>query len=71
MKLCFDDVRKGLCQSHPTGVRGLKYQRHSETSGQGMVAPHWGAWIEIWKPPLPVGLFTVAPHWGAWIEICP
>ena len=34
-----------------------------------VVAPHWGAWIEIsiifrhWTRRI------VAPHWGAWIEI--
>ena len=33
------------------------------------VAPHMGAWIEIYKLPcLPYGN-QVAPHMGAWIEI--
>ena len=34
-----------------------------------VVAPHWGAWIEIdrigWRSRNP----RVALHWGAWIEI--
>ena len=33
-------------QSHPTGVRGLKFQPMQSTT-RGLVAPHWGAWIEI------------------------
>ena len=37
--------------SHPTGVRGLKYTRVHLRRKQIIVAPHWGAWIEIqsWK----------------------
>ena len=38
---------------------------------QGLiVAPHWGAWIEICTAPTVWKTHTqVAPHWGAWIEI--
>ena len=34
-------------KSHPTGVRGLKYDGYSLLLMVAMVAPHWGAWIEI------------------------
>ena len=33
------------------------------------VAPHAGAWIEIFSDFLRGGLSPVAPHAGAWIEI--
>ena len=33
--------------SHPTGVRGLKYDREQCEEPTADVAPHWGAWIEI------------------------
>ena len=33
--------------SHPTGVRGLKYPTGATHFVSGVVAPHWGAWIEI------------------------
>ena len=49
--------------------RGLKYPLAAGLDGDGLVAPHAGAWIEIplrlWKAKLK----TVAPHAGAWIEI--
>ena len=57
-------------QSHPTGVRGLKFAGCLRLGDHAIVAPHWGAWIEISAL---FGVFiscaTVAPHWGAWIEI--
>ena len=34
-----------------------------------MVAPHWGAWIEITRPGWLRPMGYVAPHWGVWIEI--
>ena len=34
-------------QSHPTGVRGLKYAALKVRHPLERVAPHWGAWIEI------------------------
>ena len=34
-------------RSHPTGVRGLKSVALVVWSMMGMVAPHWGAWIEM------------------------
>ena len=45
----------------------------SAVAGRGtpgaVVAPHWGAWIEI-RPERGRRLPSpVAPHWGAWIEI--
>ena len=33
--------------SHPTGVRGLKSQPQELAVSGALVAPHWGAWIEI------------------------
>ncbi len=33
------------------------------------VAPHWGAWIEIYILAQNSCPNIVAPHWGAWIEI--
>ena len=33
--------------SHPTGVRGLKSTVQEDGTSSRMVAPHWGAWIEI------------------------
>ena len=35
-------------QSHPTGVRGLKFEIKTANANRGRVAPHWGAWIEIY-----------------------
>ena len=37
--------------SHPTGVRGLKYQPDRNQSQRVQVAPHWGAWIEMYTIP--------------------
>jgi len=34
-----------------------------------MVAPHVGAWIEIFLSGLGTAVVDVAPHVGAWIEI--
>ena len=34
-----------------------------------LVAPHWGAWIEIRAGRIRCPVMVVAPHWGAWIEI--
>ena len=34
-----------------------------------VVAPHWGAWIEIAGLRVGRKRERVAPHWGAWIEI--
>jgi len=34
-----------------------------------MVAPHGGAWIEIFMSPFLLLIASVAPHGGAWIEI--
>ena len=39
------DVGAGV--SHPTGVRGLKYPVIYHEFFAAVVAPHWGAWIEI------------------------
>ena len=33
--------------SHPTGVRGLKLAEPLRLLLTHLVAPHWGAWIEI------------------------
>ena len=52
--------------SHPTRVRGLKYDL---ILFQASVAPHTGVWIEIITTPSLVKTSIVAPHTGAWIEI--
>ena len=48
--LKYDDIDRGalLFKSHPTGVRGLKYSHVCTiVPPMRLVAPHWGAWIEI------------------------
>ena len=55
--------------SHPTGVRGLKSIAIILFGWGRLVAPHWGAWIEINKVLQSLVDLAVAPHWGAWIEI--
>ena len=35
-------------ESRPTRARGLKLQNRLPEIGEDMVAPHAGAWIEIW-----------------------
>ena len=55
--------------SHPTRVRGLKWDYIGYLYDDRHVAPHAGAWIEIaCRPILPI-CRMVAPHAGAWIEI--
>ena len=55
--------------SHPTWVRGLKYEIHLASLSAMIVAPYMGAWIEITMYlSLPSDRF-VAPYMGAWIEI--
>ena len=56
-------------KSHPTGVRGLKYDGYSLLLMVAMVAPHWGAWIEIAGLTVSAKNGMVTPHWGAWIEM--
>ena len=59
-----------LLLSHPTRVRGLKWEIGKKAKMIGNVAPHPGAWIEMknsyGRDELTAG---VAPHPGAWIEI--
>ena len=57
--------------SHPTWVRGLKYYVAFRYSRPKSVAPHVGAWIEIYTVSHKKSHVTVAPHVGAWIEIIP
>ena len=54
--------------SHPTWVRGLKYETRTYTEIV-RVAPHVGAWIEIAEDTILYLIANVAPHVGAWIEI--
>ena len=56
-------------ESHPTGVRGLKFSCRRFRSRESLVAPHWGAWIEIHDYEVIGDPRPVAPHWGAWIEM--
>ena len=47
----------------------MKYETCLRQSVAELVAPHWGAWIEINPASPQTASATVAPHWGAWIEI--
>ena len=49
--------------------RGLKYGMGLVGSSPWSVAPHVGAWIEIWNVYMSINGMIVAPHVGAWIEI--
>ena len=55
--------------SRPTRARGLKFKASPSMCGMTMVAPHAGAWIEIFFISNGFSTSTVAPHAGAWIEI--
>ena len=55
--------------SHPTWVRGLKLFPFGVVACIKTVAPHMGAWIEIFNNSTTSNGFKVAPHMGAWIEI--
>ena len=62
------DVR--YAASHPSRVRGLKYETAEYRVHLESVAPFTGAWIEIEVTnALSTALQTVAPFTGAWIEI--
>ena len=50
-------------------VRGLKYDDRRKRFRGNRVAPHAGAWIEMFGYRNGMKLSTVAPHAGAWIEI--
>ena len=43
--------------------------RHLPHNKYDIVAPHAGAWIEIFAVSIPLQMLKVAPHAGAWIEI--
>ena len=55
--------------SHPTRVRGLKYEASSAIVKEETVAPYTGAWIEINIYLFLPSKALVAPYTGAWIEI--
>ena len=38
-----------MFESHPTWVRGLKFTKRRSLAVIGGVAPHVGAWIEMFK----------------------
>ena len=50
-------------------VRGLKFFAAMLESYRTIVAPHAGAWIEIFTFVGRVDDLAVAPHAGAWIEM--
>ena len=58
-----------ILQSLPTRERGLKSVYGKIWLMVIKVAPHAGAWIEIYIIFVSVGSLSVAPHAGAWIEI--
>ena len=55
--------------SHPMRVRGLKSIELDSVIRDDRVAPHAGAWIEMYKHRKEADIKRVAPHAGAWIEI--
>ncbi len=55
--------------SHPSRVRGLKYDNLQDATVYRKVAPLAGAWIEIIFNRELILAFPVAPLAGAWIEI--
>ena len=55
--------------SHPTWVRGLKYNKIIFSFSLIIVAPHVGAWIEMVNGSSITHGMKVAPHVGAWIEM--
>ena len=50
-------------------MRGLKSFIEFPKNKYRLVAPHVGAWIEIFGHPIKSIVPYVAPHVGAWIEI--
>ncbi len=63
-----DKYTLATTKSHPMWVRGLKLGCDADEGGEGVVAPHVGAWIET-KEQFKINMFNeVAPHVGAWIE---
>ena len=58
-----------ISQSHPTRVRGLKFQSSALLAQFLLVAPYTGAWIEITFVGEVENFIEVAPYTGAWIEI--
>ena len=55
--------------SHPSWVRGLKYEYNEFYLDDWTVAPLVGAWIEIYSPNIAAASCFAAPLVGAWIEI--
>ncbi len=55
--------------SHPSRVRGLKYEASPRSPADRRVAPFTGAWIEILLRADHRVERKVAPFTGAWIEI--
>ena len=56
-------------QSHPSRVRGLKYEQEHLRRTRWRVAPFTGAWIEIGAYHDELVYRDVAPFTGAWIEM--
>ena len=63
------DAPEIACTSHPSRVRGLKYQHQRGAKNRRRVAPLAGAWIEITFARRHPHTHPVAPLAGAWIEI--
>ena len=55
--------------SHPSWVRGLKFDTSMKRLEAANVAPFMGAWIEIMPYFFSQLAQRVAPFMGAWIEI--
>ena len=56
-------------ESHPTGVRGLKYVIQGSAVHGAMSHPTGVRGLKFSDNDFDVELPQVAPHWGAWIEI--
>ena len=56
-------------ESHPTGVRGLKYVKHSAAWMTWKSHPTGVRGLKFPRSSLRLTCRAVAPHWGAWIEI--
>ena len=63
------NVDLGCLQSHPSRVRGLKFDFCIRPRTETIVAPFTGAWIEMSPTDLLEQASGVAPFTGAWIEI--
>ena len=58
-------------ESHPTGVRGLKFTSCYNAAEVDLSHPTGVRGLKFVRPDACIYNVSVAPHWGAWIEIRP